>query len=92
MDIQISESGLTFRNGNFVIDTSNRQEINLLLQENIGGFRKNPLLGVGMINFLNSNDLTDLKRIIYSNVGDAGNTLDSITIRDNKIDIDCEDY
>jgi hypothetical protein len=54
----------TFVNGDFQITENTQQDANLVLLTNAGQIRNLPVYGVGIDNYLNSNDALGLKRKI----------------------------
>ncbi|SHK69849.1 hypothetical protein [Epilithonimonas mollis] len=73
-DIQIDEAGeLIIKNGDFVIDKSDRQHVEHITIANPGEFKEYPNLGFGAINRLKSNgDQMRFKRDLKIQLGFDG--------------------
>jgi hypothetical protein len=89
MDIVFNlNSGLSFSStGDFKIAPSNRQELSLLIHENLGSLRNNLRLGVGINKYINTTNLRNIKGIIFVQADLAGNDVDDITVEDSQINI-----
>lgn len=55
---------LQIKNGDFVVGESTDQEVVLLINTWIGSWKKYPLVGVGIINYLKSSEIEQLRRNI----------------------------
>lgn len=53
-DILLNDDDLIFANGDFSIGESDQQHIQDIVFENTGAYKQFPLVGVGIINYLNS--------------------------------------
>lgn len=73
-DIQVNESGeLLIKNGDFVIDESDRQHVEHIVIANPGEFKETPNLGFGAINKIKSNaDKYRFKRDLKIQLGFDG--------------------
>lgn len=86
-DILLSPDGdLTFANGDFVVGESDEQHIQHILVAEKGDFREYPIVGVGLIRYLNSpNDSstkTDLQLRIKKQLENDGYSVTDIAILD----------
>lgn len=81
-DIQVDEAGeLIIKNGDFVIDESDRQHVEHIVIASPGEYKKNPTLGFGAINKIKANaDDLRFKRDLKIQLGFDGYT-------DPKIDL-----
>lgn len=85
-DIILYNDDLLFENGDFKIGDSDQQHIQDIVFENIGSYKEFPLLGVGIINYLNSSGLQlVLKRVIKSQLESDGYSVDEIIIQKDDI-------
>ena len=55
---------MTIVNGDFQVNEDTQQDVNFIIQTNIGQIRYLPTYGVGIQNYLNSNDSLSVKRKI----------------------------
>lgn len=53
-DILLTENDYSFLNGDFSIGESDPQHIQDIIFENVGAYKQFPLVGVGIMNYLNS--------------------------------------
>lgn len=85
-DIQLSSNDLLFQNGDFVIANSDPQHIEDLVFENVGAYKQFPLVGVGIINYLNSSGAQlILKRNIKTQLETDGYRVDSVKFSSDDI-------
>jgi len=53
-DIKLEENDLLIANGDFTVAESDQQHIEDIIFENVGAYKQFPLVGVGILNYLNS--------------------------------------
>ena len=82
MDLQLNSNfNFVIQNGDFVFNDSNQQELDILLYSNLGNIRSNYNLGIGVINYLNTTKLLNIKSNITKNAQLAGNIITNISCR-----------
>ncbi len=86
-DIQLENGDLKIKNGDLVIDNSEEQEIEAILSLNEGNLKNAPLIGVGLVDFINGENLAGLTSRIRTQLKADGKEVDSIQIQDGKLDI-----
>jgi len=85
-DILLSANDLLFENGDFSIGNSDPQHIEDLIFENAGAYKQFPLVGVGIINYLNSSgSQLILKRNIKTQLETDGYRVDAVKFTNNDI-------
>ena len=64
-DILLEQNGdMMIKNGDFVVDYSDDQHIDLILRSNPGEIKDYPLLGLGIANYLNSPISQRIKQVV----------------------------
>lgn len=86
-DIKLENYDLLIDNGDFVIIDSDQQNVDLILNTSIGNWFENPLVGVGIINYLASpeNPLV-LEALIKKQLTNDGFKVESISIKGTTIE------
>lgn len=85
-DIHLTDNDYTFTNGDFVIKDSDTQHIQDLVFENVGAYKQFPLVGVGIIKYLNSSGaMLNLKRQIQIQLQADGYRVNNITFTNNDL-------
>lgn len=83
--------GLLFKDGDLVIGDSTQQNQRLLLVSNLGDFKANPTVGVGVLDFLDDENPTDLIREIRKQYSADGMQINAIALDgDGTIKVDAE--
>lgn len=83
-DILLDSNDLLFKDGDFAIGESDAQHIEDLIFENVGAYKQFPLVGVGIINYLNSSgSQLILKRNIKTQLETDGYRVDTIKFNGN---------
>jgi hypothetical protein len=82
-DILLDENGeLLFRNGDFVVGPSDKQNIQSILNAFPGWWKQFPEVGVGMMKYLNSTGREqEMQRNIKLQLESDGFTVDSVIIK-----------
>ncbi len=63
-DFKLDESkDLAFKNGDFLIENTDQQNIELLLLSHKGSFKEHPILGVGITDYLKSPEIISRLRL-----------------------------
>jgi len=84
-DILIDKDGdVSFYLGDFNIGLSDTQHKEDIILSDIGGWKKYPLLGVGVNNYLNSPNMQKLEKAIRLQLEYDSFKVDRITIKNNK--------
>jgi len=83
-DILINKNGLIFSNGNFLIGSSNLQEINVIVSESPGNIKKVPQCGVNIQSYINSTNIFRLKSIIKYQTKLFGNLVKDVQINSDQ--------
>lgn len=81
--ILLSDNGdLLITNGNLTIGDSDDQNVTSILSAVKGEIKENPLLGVGLINYVNkqNNNLEQLKREVSVNLKADGYNIDRFSL------------
>lgn len=76
---------LVIKNGDFVIDDSDKQQQELLLLCNKGSFKENPAACVGLFNFLESEDRDALLKEIKLQFVSDGMEVKNVEFKDGKL-------
>jgi hypothetical protein len=85
-DILLDNDDLIFANGDFSISDSDQQHIQDIVFENTGAYKQYPLVGVGIINYLNSSGAQlILTRNIKSQLETDGYRVDSVKFSENDV-------
>jgi len=79
---------LDFYDGDFIIEDSNNQEIELICLNNYGHLRQYPTFGVGINKFLNGQWSQEVKNLISKALESDGFEINSISYNGDKINID----
>lgn len=89
-DILLNQDGTpVIENGDFVIGESTEQHQKLLLISQKGDFRQYPFIGVGIDNFLNDDEISDLGAEIQKEFEKDGMTVNKVRVTDiGKVNID----
>lgn len=85
-DIILSENDYLFTNGDFVTGDSDTQHIQDIVFENVGAYKQFPLVGVGIINYLNSSGaVLILTRSIQIQLTTDGYNVEKIKFNNNNV-------
>jgi hypothetical protein len=77
---------LLIENGDFVVNNSEQQETNLIINLNLGNLFEYPLVGVGIMNYLASTiSPMKLESIIQQQLESDGFIVDSINVKGSTI-------
>lgn len=88
-DILLDETGdLAIKDGDFVIGESTIQHQQLLLSSQKGEWKENPLVGVGIENYLNDDTINDMMNEISSQFEKDGMKIKSINSANSELLID----
>ncbi len=88
-DILLDETGdLAIKDGDFVIGESTIQHQQLLLASQKGEWKENPLVGVGIENYLNDDTTNDMMNEISSQFEKDGMKIKSINSANSELLID----
>jgi hypothetical protein len=93
-DINLIENELNFTGGDFVISDSDLQHQEDIVSENVGSYKQYPVLGVGIIQYLNSSgSIGVLKRSIQIQLESDGYIVKEIafnSVNVNEFTVDAE--
>lgn len=85
-DIHLLSNDLDFTGGDFVISDSDLQHQEDIISESIGAYKEYPVLGVGIINYLNSSGSESiLRRNIQIHLESDGYSIKEISFSKNSI-------
>ena len=79
--------GFNILHGDFVLDVSNEQHVELILETNPNEWKENPITGVGLIKTLGGNITGFAKRNVQVQLEADGYSLDKITENENGINV-----
>lgn len=90
MDFLLDTSGdISINNGDFAIQKSEQQEVELLLMSSVGDWKENPSVGVNMPQLVKSRSTeTAIKKVIHEQLADDGFKKVNIKINYPNIEID----
>lgn len=90
-DILMDDTGdVACVNGDFVIGDATLQHQDDLIREAKGGYMENPMVGVGIINYMNSPNLASAFREIRKQFSADGMVIKSLDQSENGIEINAE--
>jgi hypothetical protein len=85
MDILIDDTyNLLIENGDFIIGDNISQQQQLLLATNKGDWKENPLIGCGLANYINDENIEKMKYEIMRQYKADGLIINDITINNNE--------
>jgi len=87
-DILLSDSDLMTRDGDFVIDNSDLQNIYLIIRLHPGNIKQYPLIGVGEERFLNGTVDGNLRRELQLQLESDGYRPRKLSINGAQIDVE----
>lgn len=91
MDILIDETyNPICENGDFTTGDNLEQQQQLLLVTNPGDWKQNPFVGVGLVNWINDENITGLKAEIKRQFKADGLKVNTVDLKDGQIYIDAE--
>lgn len=80
-DILLTDDfGMFFRDGDFVVGESLRQTQMLLLVTNKGEWKQNPIMGIGVLNYIETHNAGKLQREIRSQFSLDGMQVSSVNM------------
>ncbi len=84
--LNITNNDLLIQNGDFVVSESESQEVNLIINTFLGNWFEFPLVGVGIINYLASNESpTYIEQQITNQMVTDGFIVESVSIKGSTI-------
>ena len=90
-DILLDATGdIAIQNGDMVIGDSKQQHISLLLRTRAGEWKQHPRTGIGLADYLNSEDPYDLNRMIRQQLTQDGCQVDNLQTVNGKIKIEAQ--
>ena len=89
-DILINQDGSPqVKNGDFAVGVSDMQHASLLINSEKGEFRHQPLLGVGVANYINDErPSTLLSQAIRTNIEADGGNIGELTVQGGNINLE----
>jgi hypothetical protein len=90
-DIQLTSTfELNVVNGDFAVGENLKQAQMLLLHTNKGEWKEHPTMGVGVPNFIETNNMHELSREIREQFSQDGMKVDSVHINGSTLNVEAE--
>ena len=87
-DILLTDTGdIDLSGSDIVLGTSNQQQSQILLIAEKGSIRQFPTVGVGAVNYLESEDVAGLLREVRMQFTQDGQNVESISFSNNQLNI-----